>query len=120
MSDGSSPPLTPADAPTGNSGPLSLRDPNPDELGRITRWPGNSRLSPEITAAKKSVFIRVCREKGIADDLIRAAWDHAVREWVRTGVDPYESLTDELLADWQGVRNPDAIIRHRLGLKVPA
>lgn len=116
-SDGSTPHPTPSDAPKGISGDVVLRDPTPHEMGRITRWPGNRILPPEAIAAQQRGYIKGLREKGVGPDLIVAAWNRALTEWGERGINPYEFLRKTLLADWEGVRNADAVMRHRLGLK---
>jgi uncharacterized protein YdaU (DUF1376 family) len=116
-SDGSTPQPTPSDAPKGISGDVVLRDPTPQEMGRITRWPGNRILPSEAVAAQQRGYIKGLREKGVGPDLIVAAWNRALTEWGERGINPYEFLRKTLLADWEGVRNADAVMRHRLGLK---
>jgi hypothetical protein len=115
----STPPQAPPKAAEGNLAPIALRDLTDDEGARISRWPGQ-KISPETIAGQKTVFLRLCREKRISDDLIRQAWGEAVQNWVAKGEPPYDYLRLFLLADWQNVRNADSIIRHRLGVQVVA
>lgn len=115
----STPPPAPTNAVEGNVAPIALREVTSDEAARITRWPGQ-KISPETIAGQKSVFLRLCRDKRISDDLIRQAWGEAIANWVAKGEPPYDYLRLFLLADWQNVRNADSIIRHRLGVQVVA
>jgi uncharacterized protein YdaU (DUF1376 family) len=117
--DGPTPTPTPANAPEGivaRSAISRMRSPTADEMARITRRPGNSRLNDETIAAKKSVIEKILTAKGVSPELRVAVWEAGIREWSHTGTDPYEWCKGTVLADWVGVRNPNAIISHRLGI----
>ena len=116
-SDGSTPHPTPSDATRGISGDVTLRDPTPAEMDRITRWPGSGRVPQAALDGKRRVLVRMLREKGVSDELIAPAWEAAIRDWGERGTDPYTFTTETLLGEWEGVRFPDSVIRHRLGLK---
>jgi len=116
-SDGSTPHPTPSDATGGISGDVTLRDPTPAEMDRITRWPGSGRVPQAALDGKRRVLVRMLREKGVSDELMAPAWEAAIRDWGERGTDPYTFTTETLLGEWEGVRFPDSVIRHRLGLK---
>ncbi len=117
--DGPTPTPTPPNAPesiVARSAISRMRSPTADEMARITRRPGNSRVTDETIAAKKSVIEKILTAKGVSPELRVAVWEAGIREWVQSGTDPYEWCKGTVLADWVGVRNPNAIISHRLGI----
>jgi len=78
-----------------------MRSPTADEMARITRRPGNSRVTDETIAAKKSVIEKILTAKGVSPELRVAVWEAGIREWSHTGTDPYEWCKGTVLADWQ-------------------
>ncbi len=115
-SDGSTPHPTPSDATGGISADVALRDPTPAEMDRITRWPGSRTVPPVALEGKRRVLVRMLREKKVSAEYLAPAWEAALREWGERGTDPYDFVANTLLGEWEGVRFPDAVMKHRLGM----
>lgn len=115
VADGSEGQQVRASAAGGNPGDLPFRDATPLELARIQRWPGCKAIDNDSVDKQRVVFIRTLKEKQIGNAMIRAAWEASVKNWGETGKSPYEFAMDELISDWENVKQPDSIIKYRLG-----
>jgi hypothetical protein len=104
-----------ANASEGECGDLPYRDVTPLELARIQRWPGCKAIDNDSVDRQRTVFVRTLREKQIGSAMIRAAWEAAIVKWGENGRSPYEFAKEELVSDWKDIKQPDSIIRYRLG-----
>jgi hypothetical protein len=85
-------------------------------MDRITRWPGSRTVPPVALEGKRRVLVRMLREKKVSAEYLAPAWEAALREWGERGTDPYDFVANTLLGEWEGVRFPDAVMKHRLGM----